>query len=132
MIVYELGPIDSWRGWQDIDVMFGTPNKDMPHEGPISPLTLVCFAAEAFHAAATHLAWDGDIRGWDIRATVLPGADDPNGLAFLLAWKQNSDATTYIASPHRLPWIEAHASRWFNTVDRRLGPQFPNAKVADC
>src|SRR5258707_10512598 len=41
--------------------------------------------------------------------------------AFLLAWKLDTNGTTFIASPYRLPWLDADCSDWVDDEDRDDG-----------
>jgi hypothetical protein len=44
--------------------------------------------------------------------TILPAAE-PGGLPlFVIAWKQQDNGTTFVASPVRLSWLEVEGNEW--------------------
>ena len=57
-----------------------------------------------FHAAqemATKLRWEGDF-SHSARVLWLP---DENTFVYRFVWKQANNGTTYVVSPHPLPWL---------------------------
>ena len=44
--------------------------------------------------------------------TVLPAAELGGLPLFVIAWKQQSNGTTFVASPVRLPWLEVEDNEW--------------------
>lgn len=55
---------------------------------------------------ARSLGWQGDIREGPFVAGV-PTFEIRNTSLFMVAWKQDDDGLTFIASPVRLPWLES-------------------------
>jgi hypothetical protein len=114
MIVYALEPIDIWFGWTPLaDAMADTTKTcaedDYVDPCPISPATL----RDAWSYAqilATRIGWDGDLREGPYFCP-LPESDgwgNGESALFLLAWKMDDNGTTFVASPHRLPWLDAN------------------------
>jgi len=57
-------------------------------------------------AAAKEVDWEGDIRkGEQPYVSPLPHHDDTI-CEFLIAWKQDNNGSTFVASPYPLPWLE--------------------------
>jgi hypothetical protein len=138
MIVYRVGFIDFWNGWRDVCEVFGKIDQDLPWEANcLDERLLLPFLGEALHAAAVDLGWAGDFKGSaGVKASVLP-PPDPDGWGpdnpFLLAWKQSNNGETFIASPYRLPWVEADCFAWVDTSEwpRRVRGKYAESP-ADC
>jgi hypothetical protein len=100
MIVYCITPIDDWRGWLKPEKLF----TDSPR---VETLYTKKRWEESWILAqklALEIGWEGDIReGCGPFVSVLPQPDVDN---FLIAWKQDNNGTTFVASPYRLPWLE--------------------------
>lgn len=95
--VYSLAPIDFWSGWTKaehaVDEYFTQSDLD------------------ALWAKASDLAldagWEGDVRS----GPYVAGFPDPDtgGPAVMIAWKQENNGTTFVASPHPLPHLQSSA-----------------------
>jgi hypothetical protein len=113
MFVYALGPVDVWFGWTplaDVLVIASKPFDQRIDQCHLEVGVLLRALVKAQRLAALHLCWDSVLREreggpWFI---PLPGAsNDPE--VFLLAWKMHNNGTTFVAAPHRLPWLDASA-----------------------
>ena len=127
MFVYSLSPIDDWRGWQKPEDLFRATIDTSPDANPAGkdePLGAFephrwARAWTSARAAARKLQWKGDIRpGGGPYITILPAAE-PGGLPlFVIAWKQQDNGTTFVASPVRLPWLEVEGNEWLGCADK--------------
>jgi hypothetical protein len=119
MIVYRIPPIDQWSGWQKPrDVFTGLDDADADSHLAADWKPLWATAKKM----AKFLGWEGDIREGPY-VTVLPNAPGefaPGGI--IIAWKQDNNGETFLASPRRLAWIE-QAAKAHNTSD--LDSQHP-------
>lgn len=107
MIVYELSPIDNWSGWQKPEAVFRLEIDDPTVHDTTDWLPLW----EKAKTLAGRLGWEGDIREGPF-VTVIPEDGLGGGpSAVVIAWKQNSNGTTFVASPYHLSWLEAHEVR---------------------
>jgi len=121
MFVYSLSPIDDWRGWQRPEDLFRPAIDTSPEASPTGkddPLGAFephrwARAWTSARAAARKLQWKGDIRpGGGPYITILPAAE-PGGLPlFVIAWKQQDNGATFVASPVRLSWLEVDGNEW--------------------
>jgi hypothetical protein len=101
LIVYNVGIIDHWTGWQKpADLM-----RDDPH-GAFSRQEFEQRLARA-HDIARTLGWEGD--GSPL-ITAIPDAPDSYESEYLIGWKQSNNGTTFIASPFELPWLAADSA----------------------
>jgi hypothetical protein len=75
------------------------------------------------YALARLVHWEGDIReGPFVSMLPFPGN---NWSAPIIAWKQDNNGTTFIASPVSLPWVEAVCESWIAMDDdgKLFGPE---------
>ena len=110
MIVYCLIPIDFWQGWHRPSALFRVAD-DIINDGIHDPDDWKR-QWELAQAIATDMGWEGDIREGPY-VTVIP--DQPGNYSdppILIAWKQDNNGTTFIASPFRLPWLEDESTTW--------------------
>jgi hypothetical protein len=115
MFVYSCEPCDWWHGWRKPEEVVGFPGRGDAegYEGAISPEEWVTVWRLAQEGAQL-IGWEGDIRRgeggpW---VTMLPM---PGNVTWLVAWKQDNNGTTFIASPVALPWLTGKhggASEW--------------------
>jgi hypothetical protein len=112
MFVYTIDPIDHWYGWK--------PLTEVIKETAIVPediadrLWLKQHEILEFWNKAQKLAqaqgWEGDIRGamgdsdGGPRFAPLP-LNSPGDYAFVIAWKQDNNGDTFVASSIPLPWL---------------------------
>ena len=121
MFVYAIGPIDDWTGWLRPEELFRasidtspaaslTVGNDPP--GPFEPHRW----AQAWSLArigARELRWEGDIRtGEGPFVSMLPQTEPDRPTPFIIAWKQDNNGMTFIASPFRLLWLEIEGIPW--------------------
>lgn len=101
MVVYSVGPIDYWLGWQsEADYLNSIANWGDCFDHADEYVDL---KAEAFRLARL-VWWEGDIReGPFVSALPFP---DYNISKLVIAWKQDNNGTTFIASPVRMPWLD--------------------------
>lgn len=101
--VYEVAPIDNWTGWSDMEYARGKACL----EGTLDEVdTLFEIGREA---ARMHLLWEGDIREGPY-VSALP-MDISGTFAIMVAWKQDNNGTTFVASQAALPWLESEYNR---------------------
>lgn len=106
MIVYRIQPIDCWAGWQKPGDLF----KVMP----TGCETFDCYNAEEWiplwkraQALAKEVGWEGDIRTGPY-VTILPvPSDESSDCPVVIAWKQDNNGTTFVASPYPLFWLNS-------------------------
>lgn len=110
MFVYQVGPIDFWAGWHrpsDIFRVSDGRDDDGQYHSPTDwgPMW------EKAQSLGTEAGWEGDIREGPY-VTVIPDGDGGGTCPVIIAWKQDNNGTTFIASPYPLTWIEreAHAT----------------------
>lgn len=84
--VYAIEPVD--EGWSDS--RYVTP-ESMP---------------EDVIAAAKVLGWDGDVRGNHCETLTIPCE---HRFEVMWVWKQDNDGITFVATPVRLPHLDALA-----------------------
>jgi hypothetical protein len=78
-----------------------------PYEdnGPCSDPSEVVSRFQHATRLATRIGWEGDFRNGPF-ISAMP-AEHGNGYSeFLIAWKQDNNGTTFIASPFPLLWLE--------------------------
>lgn len=93
--VYATGPIDFWQGWNKPDDKYADIGR-------------VHFILERFSEVAVlahDKGWEGDIREGPYWIPVP--FDDSGRCDVILAWKQDNNNTTFVASPVRLPWLSS-------------------------
>lgn len=119
MIVYQLGPIDVWFGWTHLDDVLATASKPLDERIDLCPYSTTTLQNTLTRAQrlAEALGWDGDLREGPYFSR-LPENDFYPG-SFLLAWKQDNNGTTYIASPYRLPWLETDCIDWITETSEQ-------------
>ena len=121
MFVYAMGPIDDWTGWRKPEELFraridtsaaASPMADDDPHGDFEPHRWAQAWTSA-RAGARELHWEGDIRpGEGPFVTMLPSAEPGVTTPFIIAWKQDNNGMTFIASPFRLPWLEIDGTQW--------------------
>ncbi|HQS18588.1 hypothetical protein [Reyranella sp.] len=105
MFVYSLMAIDFWSGWKSEDdhkkELVAQAN-DL-HEAAASWDLFLLFKRKAFDLAKK-VGWEGDIRSGNFFVSGLPaeGASE-----IMIAWKQDNNGQTFVASPFALPWLDA-------------------------
>lgn len=100
MIVYEINPIDCWSGWQTVEEFL--KESAGPDYFPMECLYEIL--GEAMKIARTQLHWEGDVREGPY-VCGLP-TNESGCPEILIAWKQDNNGTTYIATPFAMPWLE--------------------------
>lgn len=106
ILVYALGPIDFWNGWNNATDYVAETQKmdDNFNEETFQPFF------EKAKALAREAGWEGDMRSGPF-VSALPN-DDPGSLSdFIIAWKQDNNGSTFVASPHELPWLGKPAAK---------------------
>ncbi|PSS59873.1 hypothetical protein C6558_36235 [Ensifer sp. NM-2] len=106
IFVYKLGPIDFWNGWLSAaDFVAETENVDANYNEE----TFLPFVEKA-QDLARGIGWEGDMRSGPF-VSALPNPDSGNLSDFILAWKQDNNGTTFVASPYELPWLGRPTAR---------------------
>jgi len=105
IFVYGVEPIDVWLGWNDEEQFRASVDRwcVLESRGPFWAL-YEAFRDQSMEIARS-LGWQGDIREGPFIAGV-PTFEIRNTSLFMVAWKQDDDGLTFIASPVRLPWLE--------------------------
>jgi len=103
LFVYRLGPIDHWDGWDNVRYHLLRDANDFDCIGP----SVVQSRLEIAQLLARFIGWEGDIR----EGPFLSGIPWETGIPqFILAWKQNNNGETFVASPVQLTWLHKVAS----------------------
>ncbi|HET8728566.1 MAG TPA: hypothetical protein VFO41_13735 [Alphaproteobacteria bacterium] len=105
MHVYRVTPVVHWAGWASLDEALASGR------WPADEADRVRQWAENAQRNARTLGWDGTTREGPYLAG-LPNAPGELRPCFLVAWKQDSGGTTFVASPFPLPWLETGAEEW--------------------
>lgn len=110
MFIYHIPPIDFWAGWLD-EATFRKHLELTDEEGDLDR-----FKEAAFGAARSELRWEGDIREGPFFAGLPTTAEYWS--SFMMAWKQDNNGSTFVASPKDLPWLRADGNTDFVYVER--------------
>jgi hypothetical protein len=89
--VYSIPPFDFWDGWLTEKEYLQRSER---------PVGYYSFRAVAFERARA-MGWEGDIREGPYVAGLPYEERD-----IIVAWKQDNNGQTFIASPVELPWLE--------------------------
>ena len=106
MFIYAIDPIDFWAGWLTEKEYTDRLPEKFAYTGDAEQMLegFKGFRDAAFGFAKLFFGWDGDIREGPFVIGV------PNDKCeVIVAWKQDNNGTTFIASPHRLPWLKLKA-----------------------
>lgn len=98
MHVYACNPIDWWQWWLSED--------ELVERRPAEQIKDYLRDLKLAQEAAFQIGWEGDVR----EGPFVCGLPGPSGACdFIIAWKQDNNGTTFVASRERLPWMEEHA-----------------------
>lgn len=97
--VYALPPIDFWGGWSSVE----DATTQWGGSRLIERWRYERVLAEAF-VLASDAGWEGDIREGPFIAG-LPHEHAGGKPVFMIAWKQDNNGTTFVASPVQLPHL---------------------------
>jgi hypothetical protein len=95
MFAYARAAIDFWPGWLTEEQFKAAIQSVAEYED---------FRDKAF-ALAKEVGWEGDIREGPFIAGI-PTHETADDGHFIIAWKQDNNGDTFVASPYRLPWLE--------------------------
>ncbi len=104
IFVYGVEPIDAWLGWSDEAQFRASVDKWCYPERRDAIWALYEAFRDRAQIIARDLGWQGDIREGPFIAGV-PTFEIRNTSLFMVAWKQDDDGLTFIASPVQLPWL---------------------------
>ena len=108
MIIYHLPPIDQWSGWQCPDKVFIGTEEDVDAHQSADWGELWT----SVQKLALQMGWEGDVRDGPY-VTVLPREPlDYWPGHVIIAWKQDNNGDTFLASPIHLPWLETEYAEW--------------------
>ena len=112
MIVYQVCPIYDWSGWHDPRELFRVRVRIFEDFGLFS--NQWDRAWEQALELGKEAGWEGDIREGPFVSVLPEPPGSYSAVPFLIAWKQDNNGTTFIASPYELPWIlnECECSAW--------------------
>jgi hypothetical protein len=104
--VYSISPIDWWHGWHKPNDFFGVYSDEMEAiDGPPDAREFYAIWDRA-RELAKKLHWEGDIRPGGNGPFVIPiPTDEPGVPAFAIAWKQDNNGSTFVASTVALPHL---------------------------
>ena len=104
--VYAIAPIDFWDHWTPMLTFLAGPYED---NNPDSDPNEVVSRFQLATRLATRIGWEGDFRNGPF-ISAIP-AEHGNGYSeFLIAWKQDNNGTTFVASPFPLFWLKDNES----------------------
>jgi hypothetical protein len=119
LYVYELAPIDIWFAWRrPAEALKDDPEHDT-YDGPTKD-EFVLYFLRAKRLAAELLGYEGKMRDGPFIAPIVSA--DGNQADYMIGWKQESNGTTYVASPVDLPHLRK-GNRW--AVEQRVTELFP-------
>ena len=107
MIVYQVMPIDFWAGWRKPSELFGVSDHNHDDGQFHDPAEWPNLWKQA-QKLATEAGWEGDIREGPY-VTVVPDGESGGLSPVIIAWKQDNNGTTFVASPFPLPWVSKEA-----------------------
>jgi hypothetical protein len=115
--VYYCPPIDWWVGWMtETEFLNHRMTNDYwdPHIHRTNPVVTdyVTFTTSAYQLAK-EVMWEGDMRD----GPYVAGLPDPDagGWCFVVAWKQDNNGTTFVASHRELEWLKK--DNWWASAD---------------
>lgn len=105
MYVYSICPIDMWVGWMtEVEFIRHLKNTIEPSSVESALAEYQSLKKRAMDAAY-EAGWEGDIR--PDSGPFVSGIPDPDcgWSSYMIAWKQDNNGTTFIASPCQLPHL---------------------------
>jgi len=99
LYVYCVQPIDDFHLWMRPSDVFNAFGSDDLRE--------IKEFEDVFDTARTSarlIGWEGDIREGPF-ISMLPPNEGGSSSLFIVAWKQDNNGTSFVASPYILPWI---------------------------
>jgi len=107
LYVYHIPPIDYFGeryGWTDMKKLLDEAVADEYESICLGlskeELTLRWWKAQRL---ARKIGWEGDIRDGPWLAAIPVECGDWD---FIIAWKQDNNGTTFVATPYILPWLD--------------------------
>ena len=110
--VYSCLPIDFWHGWHPLQSLLSRSDTARYKTGDwsLDPSEVRKFW-ELAQILAKEIGWAGDIREGPFWIPLPPLTGD---WTFAIAWKQDNNGDTFVASPFQLPWLHKEADRMIN------------------
>jgi len=106
-------PIDFWIGWHKPEDIVSWSEGEAWSSGKIARWDYFPMLLMAQRIALEHLGWEGDIRkGEGPFISLIPSKDSCTG-EIIIAWKQDNNGQTFVASPYALPWLVASDNDWY-------------------
>jgi hypothetical protein len=120
LYLYQVAPIDFWFGWIPLrDVLIEALEQDEgEYDGPPDFGVLYDRLRRAKTLARQYLGWEGDMRSGPYFAPI---PFETGFYEYLIAWKQDNNGTTYVASPVQLPWLETPDAEWIDDTASSAG-----------
>lgn len=111
MYVYAINPIDCWSGWFPLDEFIKRSDKYdyFLMEDVYADLSTAMKIAREQHG------WEGDVRAGPYIA-ALP-TQESGCPEILIAWKQDNNGQTFVASQRKLPWLDDDLGQSFKPID---------------
>lgn len=110
MYVYACSPIDFWYGWHPLRSLlirevdeYGYRIDDEPPPAEVEATWKLA------QAMAREIGWEGDIRSGE-GPFWIPLPCDTGSWTFAIAWKQDNNGETFVASPFQLTWLHHGAA----------------------
>ena len=105
MYCYALSPTDFWAGWQDYKEFCASVARE--DNGLHETAKTLLRVGDLLHNGQAYcrekLHWEGDMRQGPFFSALPTGDSD---CAFVIAWKQDNNGTTYVVSEIELPWLK--------------------------
>lgn len=106
MYIYPRMAIDSWAGWlteTQYIAQLRELNKD--YGNPDAAIKEYRELKETAFELALKAGWEGDVRD-EPHVAGLPGAESQDDGHIMIAWKQDNNGDTFVASPFKLTWFK--------------------------
>jgi len=105
IFVYEKAPIDFWAGWVTEDDFKQQLRKEGTDENFKADWNKYLAFRNTAQSLASDIGWEGDVTSGPY-VSAIPMEDPADSGHVIVAWKQENNGTTYIASPQPLPWLQ--------------------------
>jgi hypothetical protein len=101
LYVYHCGPIDCWAGWRPLRELLIQDADGVELPGPQH----VQQRWELAQDLAKRIYWEGDVRSSEGGPWWTPIPWETGDWEYVIAWKQDNNGSTFVASPVQLPWL---------------------------
>jgi len=105
--VYQMGPIDWWPGWADLDEAVAQRGGDERTRAQ-ARTELEGIRDHALHEFRDRTYWEGDIVTGPVFAGLPPGDGNSDG-DVMVGVKQMNNGSVFVSSPYEPPWLSGYA-----------------------